>query len=143
MSTSLKRYLQAVWVGVGIQIAGRILDGRWHATHDEFEATSQQIEAHWLLWLGVAITLAAAGLALLRLRDPERNSGFALLFASSVFYSGIAVWHFVEHANRNDPAVAHVLLAVGQIGIIAGAIVATLQARRTTRTALRASPSPE
>lgn len=143
MRTLLTRFLQAVWVGIAVQIAGRILDARWHLTHDEFEATSQQFEAHWLLWLGVAITLVASGLALARLSRAERNSGFAVLFASCVFYSGIAIWHFIEHANHNDPDVAHVLLAIGQIAMIAGAIVTTVQARRTGPAALRASPSPE
>jgi hypothetical protein len=131
MSAALKHYVQAVWVGIAIQIAGRILDGRWHATHDEFEGASQQLEAHWLLWLGVAVTLVAAGLALARLSRAERNLGFSVLFASGVFYTGVAIWHFIEHANDNDPEVAHVLLAIGQLGIIAGAIVATAQARRT------------
>jgi hypothetical protein len=129
MSPSIKPYIQAAWLGFVVQIAGRVLDARWHATHDEFEGTSQQLEAHWLLWLGVAVTLVAAGLALTRLPRDDRP-GFSLLFGFTGFYIAVAVWHFIAHANLNDPAVAHVFLALGQLGMIAATIWATLQARR-------------
>jgi enamine deaminase RidA (YjgF/YER057c/UK114 family) len=38
-------YLRVVWIGALLFIAGIALDQRWHATHDEFEGTSQQFEA--------------------------------------------------------------------------------------------------
>lgn len=133
MSAAVKRYVQAIWIGIAIQIAGRILDGRWHATHDEFEGASQQLEAHWLLWLGVAVTLVVSGLALARLGAGKHNLGFTLLFASGVFYSAISVWHFIEHANHNDPELAHVLLGVTQAAMIIGALIASLGARGQQR----------
>jgi hypothetical protein len=129
MTAALRPYLLAAWIGIAVQIGGRILDARWHATHDEFEAASQQLEAHWLLWLGVLVTLVAAGLALARLTAEERP-GFSLLFGFTAIYVAISVWHFIEHANHNDPTLPHVLLAIGAIGMLVGVVLATLRARR-------------
>jgi hypothetical protein len=107
MSARANPFLTAVWIGVVVQIAGRILDGIWHANHEEFEAAAQQLEAHWLLWLGIVITLAAAILAVTRLPVSERNPGYGLTVAGGALYVPVSVWHFVEHANYNDPEVAH------------------------------------
>ncbi|MGH2986533.1 MAG: hypothetical protein ACRDLO_07600 [Solirubrobacterales bacterium] len=119
-----------MWIGVVVQIGGRILDGIWHSSHDEFEGASQQLEAHWLLWLGIAITLAAAAVALIRLTASQRDAGYAVILAGGTLYVPVAIWHFVEHANHNDPELAHYLLAVGQVVIIAGAIAAAILTRR-------------
>lgn len=129
MSARLKPFVAGMWAGVAIQVAGRILDANWHASHEEFEATSQQFEAHWLLWLGVLITVTTAVICVIRL-SPEQRPGFSFLLAASTFYVAIAVWHFIEHANHNDPAVPHVLLAVGELAIIVAAVVVTVCARR-------------
>jgi hypothetical protein len=128
-------FLIAIWVGVGVQIAGRILDGIWHATNDEFEAASQQLEAHWLLWLGVIITVVAASLAVARVPAGERNWGYSLLLAGGLLYVPVSIWHFIEHANLNDPQVAHYLLALGQGTMIAGAIAALVLTRRAVHPA--------
>jgi hypothetical protein len=120
--------LKALWIAVAVQIAGRALDFRWHATHDEFEGTIQQLEAHWLLWLGTAALLIVAAAAVRRL--PRPNPGWTLTLASAVIYVPVAVWHFIEHANLNDPELAHVLLALTGVGMIAGAILATVLPRR-------------
>jgi hypothetical protein len=42
-----------------------------------------------------------------------------------------AIWHFIEHANHNDPAVAHVLLALGQVAMIVGIVLVFVLTRRT------------
>ena len=128
MSLRAHPLLAAVWIGVGVQIGGQILDGIWHSNHDEFEGASQQLEAHWLLWLGIAITLVAA--AVIRLAESERNAGYAVILAGGTLYVPVAIWHFVEHANHNDPELAHYLLAVGQGVILAGAIAAAILTRR-------------
>jgi hypothetical protein len=130
MSRDAKRFLVALWVGVAVQVGGRILDGIWHANHDEFEAVSQQLEAHWLLWLGVLLTLAVAALAVIRLPAGDRNAGHSLVLAGGVLYVPISIWHFIEHANLNDPELAHYLLALGQLAILVGAVVAAILSLR-------------
>jgi low temperature requirement protein LtrA len=130
MSGAARRYLQRIWIGIAIQIVGRIRDGIWHAQNSEFGATAQQIEAHWILWIGIVVTLVAAGLAFLRLSPAERNVGYVTILAGGALYVPVAIWHFIEHANYNDPELAHYLLGVGQLAMIAGAAMALVLARR-------------
>lgn len=114
-------YLRGLWIGALLFIAGIVLDQRWHATHDEFEGTSQQFEAHWLLWIGFLVVLAATVLAFVRLNPEQRHPALALLLGASAVYLPVTVWHFIAHANEVDPNVAHVLLGLGDAAIIAGA----------------------
>lgn len=132
MGPRATRYLRALWIGALVFVAGIVLDQRWHATHDEFEGTSQQFDAHWLLWIGFLVVLVAVVLAFVRLSPDERHPGFTLVLAASAGYLPVTVWHFVAHANEVDPAVAHVLLGLGDAAIIAGAawtLVASLRGR--------------
>ena len=132
MAASDKRLLQALWGAMFLQLLGRLVDLRWHLTHDEFEAASQQLEAHWLVWLAVLATMGVALLAITA-SIPARRGGYQVVLASGVVYVGIAVWHFIEHANHHDPQAAHVLLAVSQAAMLVGAVMATVQARRQQR----------
>jgi hypothetical protein len=127
-----KPYLRALWGGAALFVAEIVLDQRWHASHDEFERTEQQLEAHWLLWIGFAVVPAATVLAFLRLSPEERHPGFAVVLVASAVYLPVTVWHFVAHASDVDPDVAHVLLGLGDVAIIAGAawtLVAWLRRR--------------
>jgi hypothetical protein len=114
-------YLRGLWVGAFLFVAGIARDLQWHATHDEFEGTSQQFEAHWLLWIGFLIVLVTTVLAFVRLWAGQRPAGFKLVLAGSAVYLPVTVWHFVAHANGSDPSVAHVVLGIGDATIIAGA----------------------
>lgn len=116
-------------------LLGRALDGRWHATHDEFEGASQQLEAHWLVWLGVLATLAVSALALRRGVAAQARPGYLTTFVGCAGYVPVAGWHFIEHANRNDAAAAHVLLVIAQIAIVLGVVLATIGEWRTRRAA--------
>jgi hypothetical protein len=41
-----RRLLTELWAGIVVSIAGRLLDLRWHATHDEFETeVLEQLQA--------------------------------------------------------------------------------------------------
>jgi hypothetical protein len=120
MSARATAHLRALWIGAILFIAGIALDQRWHATHEEFEGTSQQFDAHWLLWIGFLVVLAATLLAFARLPARERHPGLAIVLAASAIYLPVTVWHFVAHANEVDPGVAHVLLGLGDAAIIAG-----------------------
>ena len=123
-----ERPLEALWIAVAVMLLGRLLDLRWHLTHDEFEGTSQQFEAHWLVWLGVLAVLAVSAVGV---RAGIGGLGFRLALASSVGYVPVSVWHFIEHANGADPELAHVLLAITNLGMVIGAAIVTLAARRT------------
>jgi hypothetical protein len=130
MATARDR-LQLLWATVAVQILGRLLDLRWHLSNDEFEGVPQQFEAHWLMWTGVLMTLAVAILATRRADlTPGERRGYLFILASAIAYVAVAVWHFVEHANHQDPELAHVLIGLAQIAMVVGAIWVTSQARR-------------
>lgn len=122
--------MRPLWLGALLTLAGQIVDFRWHATHEEFEGASDQLQAHWLLWIGVLTLLATLAIARLSLKGRERNVGFAITSGAAVGFALVSVWHFIAHASGQDPGVAHALLAITEVGIYAGVIAATLLARR-------------
>jgi hypothetical protein len=124
--------LRGLWAGAIIFVAGIARDQVWHASHNEFEGTSQQFEAHWLLWIGFLLVFAVTILAFLRLGSDERHPGFTVVLAASTVYLPVSVWHFLAHANDVDPGLAHVLLAVGDAAILSGVAwtIATSLSRR-------------
>jgi hypothetical protein len=123
-------YLRAIWLGIVFQLAGRLLDLRWHLTHDHFEGAADQLQAHWLAWLGILVTAVATTLAVTRLGPRARNLGYPIALLGCAVYIPAAIWHFIEHASGSDPELAHVLLTIGQVTIIAGAIVVLIASRR-------------
>ncbi len=123
--------LTALWIGVGLVILGRLVDLQWHLTHDEFEGTSQQVRAHLVVWIAVLLVLTITTISI---RERVATRGFRLALAGTALYVPVAVWHFIEHANGHDPEVAHVFLVIADVMIIAGAVVATIDARKRSRT---------
>jgi hypothetical protein len=123
------RPLATLWIAMIVMILGRLLDLQWHATHDEFEGTAQQFEAHWLLWSGVLMVLAVAAIGV---RTGVGGTGYRLVLLSTILYVPLSTWHFIEHANGADPELAHVLLGITNFGMVAGAIVALIETRRTS-----------
>jgi len=63
-------------------------------------------------------------------RDHIGGKGFRITLLSAALYVPVAIWHFVEHANGTDPELAHVLLAITYIGMLAGAVIGAFEARR-------------
>ena len=79
-----RRALQGLWVAVAVQVAGRIVDGLWHASHDEFETTSDQLQAHWLIWVGVLLALVVAYGAVRALRGSASRPAYAIVLTPPV-----------------------------------------------------------
>jgi hypothetical protein len=125
---SARRYLEVLWIGAGVQIIGRIIDGIWHATHDEFETASDQLQAHTVIWIGVLVTLVGSALAM-RSKPRDRNIGYPVVLVASIVYAGVAAWHFIEHANHSDPDLPHVLIAVTWVVLLGGVLLATMVSR--------------
>ena len=117
-----------IWLGVLLQVIGEVIDFRWHASHEEFETASDELRAHWLLWIGSLVTLGAAWFAF-RASRQARREGLLFALAAGVGYVGVSIWHFLEHAGGADPALPHVLLAVTKISMLVGVIWATVQWR--------------
>jgi low temperature requirement protein LtrA len=129
---ALPRQLEALWVAIIVQVLGRISDGIWHLNHADFEGAADQLEAHFVVWSGMLMTLVASGWALRSDRMPERRIGYLITFAGALLYIPVAVWHFIGHANGDELDVAHVLLALTQLATIVGVVIATIRSRRPT-----------
>jgi hypothetical protein len=129
----VRNLFTALLIGFGAQIAGRLLDLRWHLTHDEFEGGVEQLQAHWLIWLATLFLIGVAGIALREVDDPGERRGYFLVLVSNVAYAVVAVIHFFQHLNHLEVDWAHLLLAVTGVAAAIGVlwvIVARLQSRR-------------
>ncbi len=124
---------RALAVGLVVFLAGAARDIQWHATHDtqtEFETASKQIEVHWLLWLGALALIVCSWLAIRRSEAARRSRGYLVVFISGAVYAVVSVWHFIEHANGNDPQLAHAFLYAAATGMTVGLLLALVAARR-------------
>jgi drug/metabolite transporter (DMT)-like permease len=120
--------LQRIWrlrvtvlVGAVVLTAGRLLDLRWHATHEEFETGTDQLQAHWLAWLGAVLLFVTSAVAVRS--ATYRSPGFVVVLASASLYVVVAVWHFWLHQQLRDPDLPHVLLALSQLGLYVGSLM--------------------
>lgn len=118
----------ALWIGFAMSVAGVLLDLRWHRLHDEFEGPAQQLQAHWLAWLGAAVLFAAAGVAMSR-GGSAANIGTTVVLAGASVYAVASAWHFYEHAEGRDPEMLHLVLTVAQVAMLAGVVAAAMLAR--------------
>lgn len=123
-SRSTGRLLVGAGAGIVMLMAGQLVDLRWHAVHGRrFERAADQLGAHWLIWLGVLVLLIVGVVGARRV--PSRwFVGFRLLLVAAVCHVLIDGWHFWEHYNIRDPVVAHVLLAILKVAMVAGVITA-------------------
>jgi 4-hydroxybenzoate polyprenyltransferase len=121
----MRRIDLALGISVLVFLAGIVRDLQWHATHDtqrEFETASKQVEVHAILWLGALAILVVSALALKRAQT-RSTPGYRITFISAVAYAGISIWHFIEHANGNDPELAHLFLYASSLAIVSGAFL--------------------
>jgi high-affinity Fe2+/Pb2+ permease len=77
------------------------------------------------------LLLTTGVIALRRSDTAAGHRGYWLAVLSGGVYAIVSVWHFIEHANGNDPQVAHLFLYVGAAGMIAGAVLGLASARRS------------
>lgn len=129
--TTTFRSAAGLIIGLAASIAGRVIDLRWHATHDEFETVSDQLRAHWLAWLGALVLLLVALSATVQRRS---SPAMTAVLIGAVAYAPIAAWHLYEHSQHRDPDLPHVLLALSQIAMLVGAGIAVVVSAREVRT---------
>ena len=129
-AVSLPTVARRLWFGAALALAGLLYDLRWHGAHDHFETASDQVEAHWLSWLGLAVVLVVSLTAAVRLSTAARPSGLVLVATAASVRTVVTVWHFWEHLNERDPDLPHVLLAVSEAAVFAGIVLLSVQARR-------------
>jgi prepilin signal peptidase PulO-like enzyme (type II secretory pathway) len=128
-----RRVFVALVIGFGAQIAGRLVDLRWHLTHDEFEGGIEQLQAHWLIWLATLFVLGTAVRGVRHAASGGERRGHQIVLVANLSYAVVAVIHFFQHLNRLEVDWAHVLLAVtgiaGAVGVL-WVVAVRLKARR-------------
>lgn len=117
----VRRLRLAALLGAGLLTGGRLLDLWWHSTHHDFERGVEQVQAHWLAWLGALVLGGTAALAVRR--HVSRTPGFLVILSAALAYAAVAVWHFSLHQRGQDPDLPHVLLGLSQVGLYAGALL--------------------
>lgn len=124
----------ALWAAFVVQIAGRLLDLQWHRTHTEFETGKDQIQAHWLVWLGTLLMLIVAAWALRTGPTPSERRGYLTVVIANALYGGVGVVHFIQHLNHQEVDWAHISLAVTNVAAAVGVLMVTatrMSARRS------------
>jgi hypothetical protein len=116
------RVFRLLLVAFALQIAGRLLDLRWHATHEEFEGGIEQLQAHWLIWLATLLMTAVAIIGIRITTVPSQRRGYTLVLIANIAYVVVAVVHFFQHLNELEVDWAHVLLVVTNIAAVLGII---------------------
>lgn len=125
--------LRLLWAAFGVQIAGRLLDFWWHASHDEFETGGDQLQAHWLVWIGTVLVLVVGARALVAgVSGPERG-GYTAIVLANALYVPIAVAHFVQHMNHHEVDSTHLGLATTNVVGILGVVYVSYVALTTSR----------
>jgi drug/metabolite transporter (DMT)-like permease len=125
----------ALLIGFAGQVAGRLVDLRWHLTHDELEGGVEQLQAHWLIWLATAFVLGVSTMAVRRVQEPAQRWGYIIVLAANAGYGAIAVIHFFQHLNRSEVDWAHALLVVTSVAAVIGVlwVIAARLVRKWTR----------
>ena len=123
-------------VGLAGQIAGRLVDLRWHATHEEVAGGVEHQQAHWLIWIATLFVIIVAARAI-RGNEVARTtkSAYRVVLGVNLAYAVVAVIHFFQHLNHLEVDWAHLLLSVTSVAGAAGVvwvIVAYVSAKRDT-----------
>lgn len=130
---SLPAVVRWLWASGALAVAGLAYDLRWHAAHEHFETGADQVEAHWLSWLGLALVLVVSVTAVVRLPSAATPWGLMLTAGAASVRALVTVWHFWEHLNERDPDLPHVLLAVSEVAVLLGIAALTVHVRRGER----------
>jgi hypothetical protein len=111
------RRLRALWAGVGVILAGEILDVAWHASHGEFRTGADVVKGHWLGWLGVLLVMALS-VGGVRSSHIKGRRGYRTMLIVLAAYVYGSIWNFWGHAGGRDTFLAHVVLTVSKVGIL-------------------------
>ena len=115
----------AVWLGLAVQILGKVVDAWWHSTHPGFEDVGELLRAHSVIYLGILWTLVASTRALIETSNLAGlgNRGFFVTLIGSVGQLAGSAWDFWAHSIRAETSTAHMLNALGLIVVLLGAVV--------------------
>lgn len=135
-----KGWVSALWAAFSVQVAGRLIDLQWHRTHDEFETGSDQIQAHWLVWLGTILVAAVCVIALRVGPGRAERIGYQVTLIANALYALVAVVHFIQHLDHQEVDWTHVALAVTNAVAVIGVVGITIARLKSTSSPEVAAP---
>ena len=121
--------LQLLWGAFAVQVAGRLLDLWWHATHEGFESGRDQVQAHWLVWLGTILVLVVASGALVGEVEGRARLGYLIVVAANAAYVPIAVAHYLQHLDHREVDWAHAGLGITNLVAAVGVLYVAYASR--------------
>lgn len=119
-------------IGFFGQIVGRLVDLRWHLTHEEFEGAVEQLRAHWLIWPTTIFVLGVAAVAVRDARQSGQRGGFLVVLVANLGYGVVAIIHFFQHLDHLEVDWAHLLLVVTSVAAAVG-VLWVIAARAASR----------
>ena len=117
-----KQFPRLLWGAFAIQVAGRLLDFWWHATHQEFETGGDQLQAHWLVWIGTILVLVVGVRALRDGVTGAERVGYLTVVVANGLYVPIAVAHFIQHMDHQEVDWAHAGLGITNVMVVLGVL---------------------
>jgi hypothetical protein len=111
-----------------------VVDLRWHLTHSGFETWTDQLRAHWLMWIASLIVIGVAVGALRGDLSASQRRGYLVVLISNVGFMIVGVVHFIQHLNHEEVDWSHFLLAVTNIAAVVG-VGLVIAARGSSREA--------
>lgn len=131
-ATEEPRLFRILVVAFAIQVAGRLLDFWWHTGHEEFESARDQIQAHWVVWLGTILVLGVSGVAVPAAGSSNERWGYWAAIVGNAVYIPIATAHFIQHLNLEEVDWAHIALAIANVVAFVG-VLSVIVARISRR----------
>jgi len=128
-----------IWVALGVQLAGVIVDIVWHAAHSDFQArTVEQMAVHLgtihiPIYVGVLCVLLATSWALVdQARRPPIGTAFPAAFVGALVSTIGETWHAYMHLQL-DTHRAPIAGIVSFVGFLIVAVAMWVGGRRDRR----------
>jgi len=128
----LRRTRQLLWSGIAVFVLGVAWDGIWHSRNPQaLETGWRLLEAHGIMYAGTIVALGGGVFAFRGRRAPPVASWYGLATGGALAQLVGSAWDAWAHAGGGEAAVAHLVSRVGLLALLAGAIAASVQARRS------------
>ena len=117
---------RSLWIALGgllLGILGVGWDRLWHSRHagGQLSGASELLEAHWLMILGVVITLVALVTAVRSVRRPRSAvvGTWIALVGSVLMVVGFG-WDSGRHIQGTESPTAHAMIYAGLLSVVIG-----------------------
>jgi len=126
--TETAAFRRSLVAGAAVVVLGGIWDTAWHSRNPGLEAGADMVQAHAVIYLGLAIVVVSAAWALHRF-SLRRPTFLAALLGGVVAALGHAL-DVYAHSSSSESGLGHALILVGQAVVIVTAFLVLTSRRR-------------